>query len=179
MELMESLVSLEDRLGYLESRVAIGDLVAAYGRAVDDRAWESLGQLYCKDAVFDSVEGPSRGRDQIIDYYEKRTAMFGVTYHYPHSVEVTAIDGDIAQGVVCAHAELAIDGKAFWVALRYLDAYKREDRRWRFAERRVEQLYAMELSEIPDQMDLLLRKRWPGSEPAPADWGPQSEKLGS
>ena len=171
---MEKSASLEGRLEYLESRAAIGDLVAAYGRVIDDRDWQSLGQLYCENATFDSVEGPSTGRSRIVEYYEKRTSMFGVTYHYPHSVEVTEVDGDLGKGVVCAHAELAIDGKAFWIALRYFDSYKREDSRWRFAERRVEQLYAMELSELPDGMDLLLRKRWPGTEPAPADWGPGS-----
>ena len=171
---MEKSASLEGRLEYLESRAAIGDLVAAYGRVIDDRDWQSLGQLYCENATFDSVEGPSTGRNRIVEYYEKRTSMFGVTYHYPHSVEVTEVDGDLGKGVVCAHAELAIDGKAFWIALRNFDSYKREDSRWRFAERRVEQLYAMELSELPDGMDLLLRKRWPGTEPAPADWGPGS-----
>ena len=171
---MEKSASLEGRLDYLESRAAIGDLVAAYGRVIDDRDWQSLGQLYCENATFDSVEGPSTGRNQIVEYYEKRTSMFGVTYHYPHSVEVTEVDGDLGKGVVCAHAELAIDGKAFWIALRYFDSYKREDSRWRFAERRVKQLYAMELSELPDGMDSLLRKRWPGTEPAPADLGPGS-----
>ena len=171
---MEKSASLEGRLDYLESRAAIGDLVAAYGRVIDDRDWQSLGQLYCENATFDSVEGPSTGRNRIVEYYEKRTSMFGVTYHYPHSVEVTEVDGDLGKGVVCAHAVLAIDGKAFWIALRYFDSYKREDSRWRFAERRVKQLYAMELSELPDGMDLLLRKRWPGTEPAPADLGPGS-----
>lgn len=172
--MLDKSVSLEERLEYLESRIGLGDLVAAYGRAVDDRDWRSLGQLYCEDATFDAVEGPATGRDRIIDYYEKRTSMFGVTYHYPHSVEVTEIAGDSAKGVVCAHAELAIGGKSFWVALRYYDSYKKEDGTWRFAERRVEQLYAMELSELPDQMDSVLRKRWPGTEPASADWGPES-----
>ena len=171
---MEKSVVLEGRLDYLESRIAIADLVAAYGRAVDDRDWQSLGQLYCEDATFDAVEGPSTGRDRIVEYYEKRTSMFGVTYHYPHSVEVTEVNGDFGKGIVSAHAELAIDGRAFWIALRYFDSYKREDSRWRFAERRVEQLYAMELSELPDGMDSLLRKRWPGTEPAPADLGPGS-----
>ncbi|MBF06875.1 MAG: hypothetical protein CL741_06355 [Chloroflexi bacterium] len=171
---MDKSDSLEGRLDYLEARIEIGDLVAAYGRVVDDRDWQSLGALYCKDATFDAVEGPSTGRDRIIEYYEQRTSMFGVTYHYPHSVEVTEVDGDLGSGVVCAHAELAIGGRAFWIALRYFDSYRREDGQWRFAERRVEQLYAMELSELPDGMDSLLRKRWPGTEPAPADWGPGS-----
>ena len=171
---MDKSGSLESLVDYLEARIEIGDLVAAYGRAVDDRDWRSLGGLYCIDAMFDAVEGPFIGRDRIIEYYEKRTSMFGVTYHYPHSVEVTEVDGDSGTGVVCAHAELAIGGRAFWAALRYFDSYKREDGRWRFAERRVEQLYAMELSELPDGMDSLLRKRWPGTEPAQADWGPGS-----
>ena len=62
---MDKSGSLESRLDYLEARIEIGDLVAAYGRAVDDRDWQSLGGLYCIDAIFDAVEGPFIGRDRI------------------------------------------------------------------------------------------------------------------
>ena len=42
---MDKSGSLEGRLDYLEARIEIGDLVAAYGRVIDDRDWQSLGAL--------------------------------------------------------------------------------------------------------------------------------------
>ena len=79
-----------------------------------------------------------------------------------------------ASGVVCAHAELTMDGEAVRVALRYHDQYRFEDGRWRFAERDVKLLYAMRLAELPQHLADELRVRWPGTEPQPADVGPDA-----
>ena len=68
-------------------------------------------------------------------------------------------------------AELAIDGDAVWVALRYLDEYARTASGWCFRERDVKMLYLMRLSELPTMMGDRLRKRWPGTDPEPADFG--------
>tara|TARA_B100000686_G_C16541497_1_gene837699 strand:+ start:225 stop:740 length:516 start_codon:yes stop_codon:yes gene_type:complete len=164
-------LNIEERVARIEDRLAIEDLVSSYGRAVDDRDYETLAQMYCSEAKFDSVEGLATGREAVISYYKKRTEGFGPTYHYPHSVEIFFLDDKEARGLVCAHAELSIDGQAFWVALRYEDIYRWEDGKWRFFERVVKLLYSMLLSELPENMGESLRKRWPGTEPASADWG--------
>ena len=47
-----------------------------------------------------------------------------------------------------------------------------EQGRWRFHERKVRQLYAMPMAELPRGLAKPLRKRWPGAAPAAADLPP-------
>ena len=49
---------------------------------------------------------------------------------------------------------------------------RREQGRWRFHERKVRQLYAMPMAELPRGLARPLRKRWPGAAPAAADLPP-------
>lgn len=164
------IAELRARVGRLEDREEIRDLVARYGRAVDDRDWESLADQYTQDAVFDSAQGRSIGTAAIIDYYRVRTADYVASYHYPHSHEITFGDADVATGLVCAHAELTIGGETIWVALRYVDDYRRVDGEWRFHERVTRILYVLKLSELPTGFADRMRIRWPGVDP-PAELG--------
>lgn len=159
---------LERRVRAIEDRLAINDLVATYARAVDDRDMDGLRGLFSSDAVFDSTGGRAEGPDAVIAYYEQRTAAFTASFHVPHAATVAFTGPDEATGIVSAHAEMAMPDGAFWVALRYHDAYVREDGRWRFRERRVRQLYALPLRDLPDLMGDERRVRWPGTEPAEA-----------
>lgn len=160
---------LESRIRRLEDRVELQELVAVYGRRLDDRDLAGVAELYTADATFDSTEGPVTGRDAVIDYYRRQLDRYGMTYHYPHSQTIEFTGADTATGVVSAHAELAIVPTPFVVALRYLDSYRREDGRWRFVSRRALQLYAAPLADLPDVLAGRLRRRWPGTEPAEAD----------
>ncbi|GJF01287.1 nuclear transport factor 2 family protein [Pseudonocardia sp. D17] len=160
---------LEARIRRLEDRAELGELVARYGRLLDDRDVDGLAALYTADAVFDSTDGPMTGRDAVMDYYRRQLDRYGMTYHYPHSHTIEFTGPDDATGVVSAHAELAILPTPFVVALRYLDVYRREDGCWRFVSRRALQLYAAPLAELPDVLAGTLRRRWPGTEPATAD----------
>ncbi len=54
---------LEARIRRLEDRAELGELVAFYGRLLDDRDVDGLAALYTSDAVFDSTDGPMTGRD--------------------------------------------------------------------------------------------------------------------
>ena len=63
----EEIAELKGRLRQLEDREEIRALAARYGRAVDDRDWESLANQYTPDAVFDSAAGRSVGTEAIID----------------------------------------------------------------------------------------------------------------
>jgi ketosteroid isomerase-like protein len=161
---------LESRLRRLEDRAELGELVARYALAVDDRDFETLAQLFTRDCVFDNVKGVEQGRDCVVAYYRERLAEFGPTYHIPHMQSLDFAGADAAKGTVMAHAELAIDGVTYAVALRYIDDYRREEGRWRFRERKVRQLYAMPLADLPQGLAQDLRKRWPGTEPAAGDW---------
>lgn len=167
-------MDIEERLFALENRALIHQLVAEYGRVLDDRDFERVGELYTEDAIFDTAGGRIVGRQGVIDYYRERVTPFGPTFHYPHSVELDFVDSSRANGVVAAHTELAIDGEAVRIALRYHDTYRRDDR-WRFYERQVRLLYVSKLSELPKVMAEKLRVRWPGTEPQPAAFGPDVE----
>lgn len=160
---------LQARLRRVEDRIELSDLVAIYGRVVDDRDVEGLRQLYTEDAVFDTVMGRIEGRDEVVDYYLERFRIFGPSFHIPHSQTVEFQGDDEATGIVTAHAELGREDGTFWVALRYLDHYVREDGRWRFRERKVQQLYAMPLRELLDDLIATDRKRWPHGPPDTAD----------
>ncbi len=165
------LAALAAKVQRLEDREEIRELIARYGRAVDDRDWEALRAQYTPDAVFDSAAGRSVGVDAIIDYYDERTSAYVASYHYPHSTELTFVDDDHATGVVCAHAELTIEGDTVMVALRYRDDYRRVGGRWRFHERNTNLLYVLKLAELPTGLADRLRIRWPGTDPAVAEVG--------
>ncbi|MCP3973548.1 MAG: nuclear transport factor 2 family protein [bacterium] len=162
---------ITDRLQALEDRAEITQLVARYGPAVDDHAFDDLAELYTHDAVFDSVGGRIEGREAVIDYYRERGDVYGASYHYPHSVEIHLDGPDRAHGVVCAHAELSIGGETHWVAVRYHDTYHRDGGAWRFHERDVKLLYVLNGADLATGLGDRARVRWPGTNPAIATLG--------
>ena len=164
-------MTIEERLRLLEDRAKIHELVARYGRVLDDRDFEAVGSLYTEDAIFDTTAGRIVGRKGVVDYYRERMAQFGPTYHYPHSTEIEFAGSGHASGVVAAHAEVAVDGETVWVALRYHDTYRRGPEGWQFYERQVRLLYVSKLSELPQMLADPLRVRWPGTPPQRAALG--------
>jgi uncharacterized protein (TIGR02246 family) len=160
---------VQQRLARLESRIEIMEMITRYSIAVDDRDLDTVADLFTSDASFSSVGGHPSGREELKAYYAARLERYGATYHYPHSQLVEFLSDDEATGVVLAHAELSIDGATFVVAMRYVDAYRREGGRWRFAQRRLDTIYALPLAELPTGLADELRKRWPGNEAQPAE----------
>lgn len=170
---------LAQRVAALEARMEISDLIARYGPAVDDREYETLASLYSSDGVFDTVGGRLTGRAAVIDYYRQRGDAYGATYHYPHSVEIhldepTGDEFVSASGIVCAHAELSIDGVTHLIALRYHDSYRHEDGAWRFYERVVKLLYVLPASDLTTGLAESDRIRWPGTTWERAALGPDA-----
>ena len=156
--------SIEERLQRLEARFAINDLVAAYCAAIDGRDLDSFVDCFTADAVLRHEDGVMRleGRETIREYYEARFPTYGVTFHYPHAQTVVLDGPDAAHGVVTAHAEMALEGEAWLAAFRYSDTYRREQGRWRFAERVLACWYYMRLSDLADGLASPLRKHYRG-----------------
>jgi uncharacterized protein (TIGR02246 family) len=163
---------IEARLARLEDRDELHDLVAAYGAAVDDRDLERVGDLFTADAVFESGADRSeeaRGRAGVIDFFRRTLMPHGPTYHYGHGQVVTFDGPDSARGVVPAHAEMAMRGETYWIAMRYRYRYVREGGRWRVAERHPELLYVLPRRSLSTGLALRLRVQWPDAAPAEAD----------
>jgi uncharacterized protein (TIGR02246 family) len=167
----ESLMDdIEKRLQWMEDRWQINDLIVHYSTTCDDHDIEGLANLYAEDGIFDTVAGKAKGREAIAAYYENRLADFGMSYHIPYSQAVERISDREARGTVLGAVELALNGEAFWAALRYSDHYVKDNNdEWKFYERKVQQLYAMPLADLPKEIAGSLRQRWPGTEPKAAD----------
>ena len=130
--------NFENRLQWIEDRFAINDLIVKYSIATDDRDIETLADLYTEDAVFEGSLGVIHGRQAIAEFYRERTAVQGPSFHIPYSQEVHRLSETEARGVTLGAVEMALEGRAFWIAMRYLDHYiKGDDGKWRFREREM------------------------------------------
>lgn len=166
----DDLAALDRRIRLLEDRLELSDLVARYGVCVDDHDLDGLADLYADDAVFDGhALGSSQGKEAVLGYFRTRWADYGVGFHYTHTQTVDFHGPDEASGCVTGHVELSFRGTAMRGAYRYDDSYVRERGRWRFRERRVRFFYMMPMEDLPRYLDDPLRRRWPGSPPAPAE----------
>jgi uncharacterized protein (TIGR02246 family) len=155
---------VELRLSRVEARLAIGDLVARYCAAVDDRDFDAIAGLFTEDAYFGHVnEGGARGRSAIRDYYRGRLEDIPYSFHYPHTHTVDVRDSTTASGEVTAHAEMArVALPPLVAALRYTDDYRFEGGAWRFARRELRFFYFAPVDEVQSGHMGDLRVRWPG-----------------
>jgi uncharacterized protein (TIGR02246 family) len=158
-----------ERLRRIEARTEIDELITRYAMACDDRDLDALAECFTSDGVFVSVGGRISGRAALVDYYTERFGHYGPSYHVPHRLVLDELGSDTARGVVLAHSELMLDGGLFVSAHRYRDVYRVEDGRWRVAERACEFLYGAPLRDMLDLDHTAPRRRWPGTEPVPAD----------
>ncbi len=165
--------ALTQRIRALEDRLALRELVARYGIAVDDREIDALAALFTPDACFRSQDGVMNalGREAIIEQFHRRFAALKATNHVAHDqiIELDAADPDRASGLVSSHAEVWRNGQALIAALRYRDRYQRHEGRWCFAERSLSFLYYLPVGEYAEGLGSLLRMRAYGDR-RPADY---------
>ncbi|MGE3619186.1 MAG: nuclear transport factor 2 family protein [Acidimicrobiia bacterium] len=153
--------SLEARIRRLEDRAEIIELTYRYAVAVDDRDFAVIEAIFAPDGIFDTPGGRSVGGKAVADFYRKRLPDFGASIHTPNGHILDLLDEDHATGVVLSHAEIAIDGDAYWLGFRYDDRYVRHDGAWKFHERQVRTVYTMPLADLPKGLAEPDRKRWP------------------
>ncbi|TXS96157.1 nuclear transport factor 2 family protein [Parahaliea maris] len=135
-------MSLDERpIRTLLAKEEIRELALLYCRGVDRKDYNLLRTLYTRDGTdthgrhFDGPAG------EYVDFLAGAltTARIGAHYLCNHLIEV---DGETAQGEVYAlgfHQMPDGNGgmREEFVGVRYLDHYRREDGRWRFASREV------------------------------------------
>jgi ketosteroid isomerase-like protein len=164
--------SLEARVRRLEDRAAIQDLIARYAVVIDDRDIDGIAALFTAEGSFRSRDGvmAARGREAVLEQFRGRFAALAVSNHFSHDHILEFGEGpDAATGLVTAHAEVWRNGRALIAALRYEDSYRREDGRWRFADRLLSFLYYLPVDEYPQGLGDRLRMRAYGDR-RPADF---------
>ncbi|WP_129977627.1 nuclear transport factor 2 family protein [Rhodococcus sp. Q1] len=126
----------------------LSDLAGRYSVAVDTRDRPALAALFTVDAEFVRPPAVTRGRgaaitvgrDAIVAMVLDGTAHLHATHHAVHQ-RVIDVDGDSATGwVYCLAHHLYRSGNGMRdsaITLRYRDAYRREDGRWRIARREL------------------------------------------
>jgi gamma-hexachlorocyclohexane dehydrochlorinase len=135
--------SLEQRLDYVESRIAIEDLIARYSKGFDNQDLETLLSIWHEDAVLDF--GDAFGVHEGVEAIGTAAAGFWQALPWMHhwqSTPVIEIDGDRA----AAHVGLdcmvrSAEQGPVRVAGSYEDVFERRDGVWKFANRKFEVAY--------------------------------------
>lgn len=164
---------LENRLRAVEDRLAIQQLITLYGFVMDERDSDGMSSLFTHDARLASADGvmDAEGLDRIVETYQSRYDALGATNHFVHGLVLRfdELDPDIAHGVVSGHAEVVRNDETFWVALRYLDDYRRTAHGWRIASRVMSYMYYAKVDDYAETMRGPDRTRVYG-DARPADW---------
>jgi len=161
------------RIERLESRLEIQELAVLYGFYVDERDLDGLRELFCEDGSMSSEDGTygARNADEVVATYARRFESLGPSNHFTHGHVVRFDDDapDRASGLVAAHAEVVSNGVPMQVALRYKDAYRRADGRWRFQDRCLSFMYYLPMTDVATAFGERDTVRMAG-ERSPADW---------
>jgi hypothetical protein len=170
---MAATLSIEERIRRLEDRAAIQELGILYGFVMDERDEAGIRQIFAADATLRSQDGVfgATGIEEIVETYLGRFAALGPTNHYSHGHVVRFDDAnpDVATGLLASHAEVARNGVAMQVALRYKDTYRRVNGRWQFTDRLMSYMYYLPVAEYAEGLADRNSVRAYGDR-RPADW---------
>jgi uncharacterized protein (TIGR02246 family) len=125
--------------GPAEDRLAIRELVAAYGDAVTRNSAGDWGALWAEDGVWAMPDFPGwelmRGKDLIVSTWVEAMKNYPMNVNIQTLAAVT-VTGDTATGRAYT-SELVTDasGATYRVTGRYDDEYVRTDGRWLFRSR--------------------------------------------
>jgi ketosteroid isomerase-like protein len=128
-------------LALLLAKDGIRELAMLYARGVDRKDAALLRTLYTKDATDTHGDSFDGSAEQYVQFLERAFPHMRYSGHHICN-HLISVDGDQGEGEVYAIAVHVIpDGKGGWqedlMCVRYLDRYRREGGRWRFAQRTV------------------------------------------
>lgn len=130
----------------LEDRVLIGDLVVAYGYAVDEGDWSAFAALFTPDAHIDyrSAGGIAGTPADLAAWMPQAMATFSWSLHACSNHRIRFTGADTAEGTLHMFARHGLiwegDAELMDVSGLYHDRYVRTPAGWRFAARREETL---------------------------------------
>jgi hypothetical protein len=164
-------MDLEARIKRLEDRAELNDLVVGYFLAADGDDLEGVGDSFTNDATFSSSGTVSgQGRSAIVGFIRASREQMGLTIHTPHYAQLTFDGPDRARGLVGAHLELVLGGKAIYGAVRYVDEYRRLEGRWRIHARDMRTIHIAPWLEVGAAFESATPVRWPGAPWAASDY---------
>jgi hypothetical protein len=128
-------------------RLAIGDLVVAYGFAIDDGDWPRWRALFTDDARLDYTHsgGIAGTVDEVAAWMPGALALFAWSLHsvLTHEIRFTGDDTAVGRVHLFNRNGLEWEGRPELVDIggRYHDEYRRGGDRWRFSRRDEESHY--------------------------------------
>lgn len=162
---------IEARVGRLEDRAALHDLVVRYFLACDDDDLAGIGAAFAADGQF-SISGFVGGstREEVVAFLADQRTRMGLTVHVPNGALFTFTGPDSARGLVGAHLELVFDDDLTFGAVRYQDEYVRENGSWKIRKRDMRTVHMAPWADVGRSMASPFPVRWPGIEPGPSDF---------
>ncbi|WP_293861027.1 nuclear transport factor 2 family protein [uncultured Alsobacter sp.] len=132
------LASIERRLGVAEDRLAIYDLIARYGPAVDSRRAAATGALWTDDGTYDFGATPLSGSADIGALVDREPHVSYVESGCAHvmSLPVVVVDGDHARAT--GYSRVYVHDEGRWIVLRASAnhwSFVRSDKGWRVQSR--------------------------------------------
>jgi hypothetical protein len=131
----------ETKLATLIAKDEIRDLGMLYSRGVDRKDGALLRTLYTADATDTHGDTFDGGAEAFIDFLENSFPSMRYSGHHICNHLIT-VDGDTGEGEIYAYAfHIIPDGTGGWLEdlrlVRYLDHYRKDEGRWKFAKRVV------------------------------------------
>lgn len=131
---------LERRLGELEDRLAITDVLYQYATAIDTRDWDLLRICFTSDGVADFLEfgGVNEGRDAIVALCGGVLSGLDSSQHLIGNPRIS-LDGDRATSTCYFQAQHFLTspagGNTYLVGGRYADRHRRTEEGWQIEHR--------------------------------------------
>ena len=128
------MASIEEKIAALEAKDEIRELTARYCHAVTDGDSEAIVDLFCKDGSFRMRKKVVSGEAELREFYG---GGVGGQTHKPfiqnNVVELTSATE--ATGRCSVEIRIVDKGEAYTCAGHYIDSYRKEGGKWRFADR--------------------------------------------
>ena len=151
----ERLAALERTVQNLADIEALRTLRLRYHDAINTNRGGEIGELFTDDGEVDfGYLGRTRGKPKVALFFGNVGNLLDSVIQFVHN-HVVEVDGDNATGTAYLEAKSISKGRAYRVAGRYRDIYRRTPQGWRFAKMDFEPLFTLPFEESWDSEDKL------------------------